>query len=56
MNAVGPVDIGIAGRAEHDRIALGFAAKAVRRRFGMMVGLDFDQPAADAVNEERHAD
>ena len=56
MNAVGAIDIDVAGRAEHDGVALGWAAKAVRRRFGMMIGLDLDQPPADTVDEERHAD
>ena len=56
VNAVGAIDIGVARRSKHDGIAAGHAAKAVRRRVGMMVGLDFDQPAADPVHKERRTD
>jgi hypothetical protein len=39
----------MAGRAEHDRIAPGRTAKTVRRRIGMVIGLDLDDAAAHTV-------
>ena len=56
MDAVGAVDIGIAGRAEHDGIARGRPAKRVRRRIGVVIGLDLDDDAADAIEQERRTD
>ena len=55
MDAVGAVDIGVSGRPEHHRIALGRPAKAVRRRIGVVIGLDLDDHAADALEQERRA-
>ncbi len=46
----------MAGRAEHHGIALGPAVKGMRRRIGVVVGLDFDDSSADAVNQERRTD
>ncbi len=51
MNAIGAIDISKAGRTEHDGIARGLAAKAVRRRLGVVVGFDLDDAAADAVEQ-----
>ena len=32
------------------------AAEAVRRRIGVVIGLDLDDPAADAVDQQRRPD
>src|SRR5579862_5822998 len=56
VDAVGAVDIDVAGRAEHHRIAGRGAAKTVRCGIGLVVGLDLDDAAADAVNQQRHPD
>ena len=56
MDAVGAVHIGEAGRAEHDGIALGLPAEAVRGRVGVVIGLDLDDAPADAVEAEPGAD
>src|SRR5580693_6134841 len=41
MDAVGAVDIGVAGRPEHHRIAGCRAAKTVRCGIGLVIGLEF---------------
>jgi hypothetical protein len=46
----------VAGRPEHRGVAGGAAGVAVRRRILMVVGLDLDDRAADAVDEERRSD
>ena len=56
VDAVGPVDVSVAGRPEHHRVALGLPAEAVRRRVGVVIGLDLDDPAADTVNQQRRPD
>ncbi len=56
MNAVGAVDIGIAGRTEHHGVARGASAEAMRRGFGVVIGLDLDDDAADAIEQQRRAD
>src|SRR5580704_10210877 len=49
VDAVGAVDIGKTRRAEHHRIAGCGPAKTVRCGIGMVVGLDLDNAAADAI-------
>ena len=56
VDAVGAVDVRVARRAEHDRVPRRLPAEAVTRGILLVVGLDLDDPAADAVDEERHAD
>ena len=56
MDAVGAVDIGATGRAEHDGVALGLPAKTVCRGIGLMIGLDLDDDAARALEQQRYAD
>jgi hypothetical protein len=56
MNSVRAVDIGIAGWAKHHSIALGAAIIGMRGWVGVVVGLDFDNNAAGAVDEQRRAD
>ena len=56
MDAVGAVNVGVAGRAEHHGVARGRAAEAVRRRIGVVIGLDLDDQAAHAVEQQRRAD
>ncbi len=56
MDAVGTVNVGVTRRPEHHGIALGLAAEAVRRRIGVVIGLDLDDPAADAVDQQRRPD
>src|SRR5204862_1700132 len=56
VDAVGAVDVRVAGRAEHRRVALRPAAVAVSRRILVVVGLDLDDHAADPVDVELRAD
>src|SRR6266404_1796793 len=56
VHAVGAVDIGVARRTEHHAVALGAAAERMRGRIGVMVGLDLDDDAADALEQQRRAD
>ncbi len=56
MDAVGPVDVGEARRPEHHGVARGWAAITVRRRVGVVIGLDLDDHAASAVHHQRRAD
>ena len=56
VDAVGAVHVGKAGRAEHHGVALGSAPEAVRRRVGVVIGLDLDDQAADVVDEQRGPD
>ena len=51
MDAVGAVDIDIAGRAEHHRVARRAAAIGMRRRIGVVIGLDLDdEPPTPSTN------
>ena len=52
VNAVGAVDVRMARRAEHGRVAAGAAAVAVGGRVLVVVGLDLDDLAADSVDQE----
>ena len=56
MDAVRAVDVRVAGRAEHRRVARGLSAVAVRGGILVVVGLDLDDAPADAVDEQRRAD
>jgi hypothetical protein len=56
VNAVGAVHVRVARRPEHRRVALRSAAVSVRRRVLVVVRLDLDDHAADAVAEELDAD
>ena len=56
MDAVGAIDISEARGAEHHPVARRRAAERVRRRIGVMIGLDLDDEAADAVDQQRRAD
>ncbi|MGY4288952.1 hypothetical protein ACVWXO_008172 [Bradyrhizobium sp. LM2.7] len=56
MDAVGAVDIGKARRAEHHLVPQRRPAIRVRRRVGMMIGLDLDDEAADTVDQHGRAD
>ena len=56
MHAVRAVDVGVAGRTEHHAVALGLPAERMRGRIGVVVGLDLDDDAADALEQERRAD
>ena len=56
VDPVRAVDVRVAGRAEHRGVPLGTAAEAVARRVLVVVGLDLDDPPADPVDEQRHAD
>ena len=46
----------MAGLAEHRRVPGGLAAERVRGGLVRVVGLDLDDPAADAADEQGHAD
>ena len=56
VDPVRPVDVGVAGRAEHRPVARRLTAKAVARRVLGVVGLDLHDASADAVDEERATD
>jgi hypothetical protein len=57
VDPVRAVDVRMARRAEHRRVARGStAAVAVTRGILVVVRLDLDDPSTDAVDEERHAD
>ena len=56
VDTVGSVDVGVAGRAEHHGVALGSAVIGVRRRVGVVIGLELDDDAADATDEQRRTD
>jgi hypothetical protein len=56
VDAVRPVDVGMPRRAEHRGVALGPATVPVRGRILVVVGLDLDDRASDAVDEERDTD
>src|SRR6516225_8027336 len=56
VHAVRAVDVGVAGRTEHHTVPLGAAAERMRGRIGVVVGLDLDDDAADALEQERRAD
>src|SRR5262249_1170575 len=49
-------DIGIARRTEHHRVALGPAAEGMRCGIGVVIGLDFDDGAANAFEQQRCPD
>jgi len=55
VNAIGAIDIGVAGRTEHHRIALGAAAIGVRGRIGVVIGLHLDDGAPDAIDQQGRA-
>ena len=56
MDAVGAVDVGVARRAEHRRVARGPSPEAVCSRVLVVVGLDLHDLASNPVDEHRHAD
>ena len=56
MDAVGTIDVGEAGRAEHHHVARRRPAERMRGRIGVMISLDLDDDAADAVDQKRRAD
>jgi nucleoside-diphosphate-sugar epimerase len=56
MDAVGAIDIGEAGRPEHDCVAFGLAVERMGGRLGMVVGLDLDNEAAYTLEQQRPTD
>ena len=56
VDAIGAVDIDIARGTEHHRVALGASVEGMRGGIGVMIGLEFDDHAADTVDEQRRAD
>src|SRR5215468_4376344 len=56
VHAVRAVDVGVAGRTEHHGVALGLPAERMRGRIGVVVGLELDDDAADALEQQRRAD
>src|SRR5690606_31632166 len=56
VNAVNLIDIGMPRRPEHRRVARRGAVEAVRSRIGLVIGLHLDQRAADAIDQQGHAD
>ena len=55
VDAVGAVDVGEARRAEHHGVARRHPAIAVRGRLGVVIGLELDDDAAHAVEQQRRA-
>src|SRR6516165_245851 len=53
MHPVGTIDIGVTGWPEHHGVALGAPAKRVRRRVGVMIGLNLGDRAPDAIEKKR---
>src|ERR1700732_3914840 len=56
MDAVGAIDVSEAGWAKHHSVARCGTPNRVRRRLGVMIGLDLDDDAADAVHQQGGAD
>src|SRR5262245_15778999 len=56
VHAIGAVDIGVTRRTEHHAVAFGAAAKGMRGRVGMVIGLELDDDAADALEQQRRSD
>ena len=56
MNAVGPIDVREARWSEHDGIARRQAAERMRRRVGVVIGLDLNDHTTGAIEEEGCAD
>ena len=56
VDAVGAIDIGEARRAEHDGISRRRPSEGVCGRLRVMIGLDLDDDAADAVHQHRSPD
>jgi hypothetical protein len=56
VDTVRAVDVGVAGRTEHGRVAARPAAVGMASGIGVMVRLDLDDRAADAVDQEGGAD
>src|SRR5206468_10717814 len=56
MDAVGAIDIGKAGWAEHHLVARRRPTEQMRGRIGVMIGLELDDDAADAVHQKRRTD
>src|SRR5262249_61921455 len=56
MDTVGAVNVSVSGGPKHHRVALGLSAVTVCGRIGVMIGLDFDDHAPDAVEEEARSD
>jgi hypothetical protein len=56
MDPIGAIHVCVSRRPEHGRVPSRAAAEAVRGRVVGVVGLHLDDPAADAVDEERDAD
>ena len=52
MNAVGAVDIGVARRPEHDRVAAGWPAETVCGRVSLIVRLELNDAASDAIKQK----
>ena len=55
MQPVDAIDIGMADRPEHRRVACGPAGEAVRGRIGGVIGLGLHDRTADAVHQQGHA-
>jgi hypothetical protein len=56
MNAIGAIDIRIAGRTEHYLVARRGASKRMGGRIGVVIRLNLDDDAADTVHQERRSD
>ena len=56
MDAIGAVDIDKAGRSEHHGVARRRSPVGMRRRLGVVIGLDLDDDAADAIDQQGRAD
>ena len=56
VHSIAAVNIGVPWRPEHCRVGCGRPAEGMRRRIGRVIRLRLDDEAADALDEEPHAD
>src|SRR5690242_10988210 len=56
VDAVGAIDVGKSGWAEHHHVPWRRPAMRMRRRFGVMIGLHLDDNAANPVKQQSRAD
>src|SRR5262249_28871426 len=55
VNAIGTIDVSVAGRPEHHRIARSFSDIRMSRRIGMVISLDLHDNSAGTVERQQGA-
>ena len=56
MNTVRTVHIDVTRWSEHHGVSLCSSMMAMRRRIGVMVGLDFDDRSSDVIDQQGRSD